>query len=366
KYSGEFVFSSYCFRDEILTKIECLVKNMLEDLANGKPMKFVFNKRGHDASTRFNQRVGLQMEEDAQMTVVSLEKECSINKFSVMLRALSLCYQLLQTDSYTTKRDLYYTDKNIFGTQQVVDEAFNDIACMLQIPRNSLHVLASPKGIVIGNLVFRDNDDNFIDCSQSRMGTMVPSRVDEIHDFYSKARFVLLVEKEASFQKLNDSNVISKLGPCIMITAKGFPDINTRIFLRKIWENLKIPILALMDADPHGIEIMCVYRFGSKSLTFDSENLTCPSIRWLGVLPSDIERMGIPSEVLINTTDSDLKKMSDLLKRPYIQSNREISNQIERMMDQKLKAEIECLEAVSTTFATDIYLPSKIRSGDWL
>ena len=37
------------------------------------------------------------------------------------------------------------------------------------------------------------------------------------------------------------------------LQAKGFPDINTRIFLKKIWENLKIPILALMDADPHGM-----------------------------------------------------------------------------------------------------------------
>lgn len=45
--------------------------------------------------------------------------------------------------------------------------------------------------------------------------------------------------------------------------GKGFPDINTRLMLRRIWEELQLPIFALMDADPHGIEIMCVYRFGS-------------------------------------------------------------------------------------------------------
>lgn len=46
--------------------------------------------------------------------------------------------------------------------------------------------------------------------------------------------------------------------------AKGYPDSNTRLLIRKIWDQLHIPILCLVDADPHGIEIMCTYRFGSK------------------------------------------------------------------------------------------------------
>ena len=38
-------------------------------------------------------------------------------------------------------RDVYYADKVLFGTQQAVDEVFNDLACMLQVPRSSLHVV---------------------------------------------------------------------------------------------------------------------------------------------------------------------------------------------------------------------------------
>jgi meiotic recombination protein SPO11 len=33
--------------------------------------------------------------------------------------------------------------------------------------------------------------------------------------------------------------------------------------VRQLWKFLGVPVLALVDADPHGIEIMCVYRFGS-------------------------------------------------------------------------------------------------------
>lgn len=34
--------------------------------------------------------------------------------------------------------------------------------------------------------------------------------------------------------------------------GKGFPDVNTRMMVRRLWCTLQIPILALVDADPHG------------------------------------------------------------------------------------------------------------------
>lgn len=36
------------------------------------------------------------------------------------------------------------------------------------------------------------------------------------------------------------------------IQGKGFPDVNTRMMVRCLWSTLQIPILALVDADPHG------------------------------------------------------------------------------------------------------------------
>jgi DNA topoisomerase VI subunit A len=46
--------------------------------------------------------------------------------------------------------------------------------------------------------------------------------------------------------------------------GKGYPDVNTRRFLRRLWDELQLPPLALVDADPHGISILAVYRFGSQ------------------------------------------------------------------------------------------------------
>lgn len=54
--------------------------------------------------------------------------------------------------------------------------------------------------------------------------------------------------------------------PCIIVTAKGQPDVATRLFLRKLKQTLKIPVLALVDSDPYGLKILSVYmkvRLGS-------------------------------------------------------------------------------------------------------
>ena len=40
-------------------------------------------------------------------------------------------------------------------------------------------------------------------------------------DIHSDAKFVLIVEKEASFQRLLDGNVLQKLHPCIVITVSA-------------------------------------------------------------------------------------------------------------------------------------------------
>lgn len=104
--------------------------------------------------------------------------------------------------------------------------------------------------------------------------------LDSRPDMVSSAQFVLIVEKDATFQRLLDDDFCAKLSPCIMITVrfprglllfgyidpgsstqfcfscvdqgKGVPDVNSRLMVRKLWDTLHIPIFALVDADPHG------------------------------------------------------------------------------------------------------------------
>ena len=39
----------------------------------------------------------------------------------------------------------------------------------------------------------------------------------------------------------------------------------------------------LVDADPYGVEIASVYKYGSKCMTHDAENLTCSRAELIGL-----------------------------------------------------------------------------------
>ena len=89
------------------------------------------------------------------------------------------------------------------------------------------------------------------------------------------AKFVLLVEKEAAFMRLSEDRFYNQY-PCIIITVysllhstlssdstvlaqgKGQPDVATRVFLKRVKQQLCIPVLALVDSDPYGLKIFSV------------------------------------------------------------------------------------------------------------
>jgi hypothetical protein len=81
--------------------------------------------------------------------------------------------------------------------------------------------------------------------------------------------------------------------PCIVITAKGQPDVASRMFLSRITSELQIPVLALVDSDPYGLKILSVYMSGSKNMSYDSASLTTPDIKWLGLRPSDLNKWAL-------------------------------------------------------------------------
>ena len=54
------------------------------------------------------------------------------------------------------------------------------------------------------------------------------------------------------------------------------------MFLSRLKQELKIPVLAFVDSDPYGLKILSVYMSGSKAMSYDSASLTTPDIKWLG------------------------------------------------------------------------------------
>lgn len=187
-----------------------------------------------------------------------------------------------QRGIHVTKRDLFYTDVKLFKDQTQSDAVLDDVACMVGCTRTSLHVVASDKGLVVGRLQFKEAGDE-IDCTRLGLtGKNIAPHVDRITDIRSDAKFVLLVEKEAAYMRLAEDRFYNTF-PCILMTGKGQPDVATRVFLNRITSQLKIPVFALVDADPYGLKILSVYMQGSKNMSYDSHHLTTPNIK-VGVL----------------------------------------------------------------------------------
>jgi hypothetical protein len=66
----------------------------------------------------------------------------------------------------------------------------------------------------------------------------------------SRARCVLVVEKDSVFRKLIADRFTERL-PSVLITACGYPDLATRALVAKVVDALRVRAFALTDHNPH-------------------------------------------------------------------------------------------------------------------
>lgn len=289
----------------------------------------------------------------------------TVRKTAITTRILGIVWELCRKGIHITKRDMFYTDVKLFKSQMESDEVLNDVACILGCTRTSLSVVGSEKGAVIGCVSFREDGD-LIDCRRMGVGgKAIPPYIDRITELESDALFILLVEKDAAFMRLAEDRFYRRY-PCIIITAKGQPDVATRLFLKKLRSVLNIPILGLVDSDPYGLKILSVYMSGSKNMSYDSANLTTPDIKWLGVWPSDLDRYDIPDQCRLPLSEHDIKTGKELLEEDFIKKNPHWHKELELMVKRKEKAEIQALSSFGFQFLTEKYLPEKLKDGSWI
>lgn len=290
----------------------------------------------------------------------------AVKRFTAQLRVLQIIHELLEQDIHGSKREVFYTDVALFEDQnRGSDPLIEDAAVMLGTYRKNIHVTANDRGLVVGRISYVDNGDP-IDCSrQGSSGKNVNPMQDHISNMESDAEFILVVEKQAAFLRLAEDKFYERY-PCIILTGSGQPNVATRIFLRRMSQELDLPVFAVMDSDPYGLDILRVYGLGSKALSYESYELATPNIKWLGVRPSDLDKYNLPQNCRLPMTKMDISRAKAMIDEKFVKIRPKWVSELKLMIETKQKAEIQALASRGIRFFTEEYLPTKIETGDWV
>jgi DNA topoisomerase-6 subunit A len=292
-------------------------------------------------------------------------------KFMQTMMVGSFCKQLIDEKIHTSIRDMYYnlkrtlpdTNENTFEEQNESDPIIVDIEVALDVLREQLHLTTDRKGIVAGNVVIEDRGDRIDWSKLGSGGWSIPATVEEIDFKKVDADFVLVVEKNAGFERLHEDKFWQKHN-CILIGTGGQPSRGTRLLIQRLHQENKIPVYVMTDADSYGLYIYSVIKFGSMNLAHISERIATPEAKFIGLTVSDIFDYDL-KKLTIKLKDVDIKRAKELLnydwfKKPHWQ------REINLMIEKGIKAEIEALSNRGLKFLSETYLPEKLKKKQFL
>ncbi|MBD3398222.1 DNA topoisomerase VI [Candidatus Micrarchaeota archaeon] len=285
--------------------------------------------------------------------------------------------KFLIEDLHTSIRGLYYQlkfslgenlDESLFEEQTESNALIEDLEVAMGIKREDLHLTTDRKGVVAGNMIVKDNfagEEITINCAkQGRSGWMIPSDVDNGMEFVDvKADYVLVVEKDALWQRLNEDKFWKK-DNCILITPKGQASRGTRRLIRRLADK-GIPVYVFTDCDAWGWYIYWTIKTGSMNLAYLGRDFSIPEARFLGVTMADIEKFGFLKKLTIKAKPIDIKRAEEMMSYPWISAHPEWVKELKKVVKEKRKIEQDALQGKKLTFVGE-YIRKKINNKEWL
>src|SRR3989338_913512 len=265
-------------------------------------------------------------------------------KFMQTLMVASFSKQLIDQNIHASIRDMYYnlkrtlpnSDENTFDEQSESDPIIVDLEVAIDVLREQLHLTTDRKGIVSGNVKIQDRGD-IIDWSKlGSGGWSIPSTVDEVDFKKVDAEFVLVVEKNAGFERLHEDKFWQKHN-CILIGTGGQPSRGTRLLIQRLNDEHKLPVYVFCDADAYGAYIYSVIKSGSISLAHVSDRISTPSAKFIGLTLSDVYKYEL-QKATIKAKEVDIKRTKELLQYEWFQTPA-WKKELNLMIEKGIKAE---------------------------
>lgn len=356
-------------------KLEELGKKMLKEVRQENSPTFEMPLRTK-SNTKYDESAGcLRLGKKTE-----LRKFLSVAQARTFMQTVAIAAKtkrFIKEDLHTSIRGLFYQlkfslgenlEEDLFSEQSESNALIEDLEVALGVMREDLHLTTDRKGVVAGNMIVEDSfggETNRIDCSkQGRSGWMIPSDVDngmEIKDV--KAKYCLVVEKDALWQRLNEDKFWKK-EKCILITPKGQASRGTRRLLRKLADK-KLPVYCFMDCDAWGWYIYWTIKTGSMNLAYLGRDFAVPEAKFIGVTMNDIKEYDFLQKLTIKAKDVDIKRAQEMMEYPWINRHKEWVDNLKLVLKTKKKLEQDALQGKKLTFVGE-YVKEKIENKKWL
>lgn len=340
-------------------KLAELGRKVIEDIVQIKPPKLRIPSRStsnivYDPSSGYFVLGG-------KFGVRSSASMKQVKKFAQTLCVADFCRDLISGAKFATLREMYYTaegwETGPFRDQGESDAIVEDLEAMLGLKREDLGLTPEEDGAaVFGEIVFEEEGVRIDATKAGRAGYTIPPNIDDVRFLRCKAERVIAVETMGMYHRLVQEQAWRKFN-ALVVGLKGQAARATRRFLKRVNEELGLPVHIFADADPFGFHIAMVIISGSAKLAHVNRELAVPDARFLGVTASDIVEYELPTDKL---RELDVVRLKQLQRDPRY-SSKFWQEEIKRMLELGKKAEQQAFSKYGLEYVVKEYLPAKLE-----
>ncbi len=286
-----------------------------------------------------------------------------IKPFTQLAWVAMFSNELTSQRKTSTLRDVYYSAQAYemtFQDQQESNNIITDLETLTGFAREDFSVFPEERSAIFGDLdigyTVPGYEGKTVNLTSHPDGVLIGPAVTSSEFIKTSADKVIAIEKGALFTRFIEENVHNK-HKSLLIACGGQAPRQTRSFIRRLHDELNLPVYILTDGDPWGMHIAQVIISGSANAAH-LRNLNTPDAVWSGVWASDIVEYKLPTDPL---DEVDIKRLYELQKDPRYQNDPVWQREIKMFLKIRRKTELEAFSRYGLTYIVDEYLPTKLE-----
>ncbi|MCS7145597.1 MAG: DNA topoisomerase IV subunit A [Aigarchaeota archaeon] len=294
----------------------------------------------------------------AERTVANIRH---LRPFAQLVWVAKFAKQLLTSGKTSTLRDTYYVaigEGIDFESQDESDDIILEVESLINHPREDMNIFPEERAAIYGDLVIEYTIPGFrgqrVDLSAHPDGYSIGPALTTAEFGRCGAEQVFVIEKGAVFSRFVEERADKKFKALLIHTAGQSPR-NCRKLIRRLREELNLPVYIFTDADPYGVHIASVLIHGS-ALSAHIRQINVPDAVWAGVYATDITKYKLPA---LRLTEQDYKRLKELEQDPRYTVD-PWRREVQYFGKIKRKAELEAFSRYGLEFIVKDFLPERL------